>query len=100
MSVAPACIPASLPDPGSHQQPLHGRKLGVYWDWFNDAAPDVVDACKAALNEMCKKGAEVTLLFQLDINAFCNEHNTSLPWALLLLPGWLMTCSEQPGFSQ
>lgn len=59
-SVAPACIPQSLPDPSVTQDPLHGKKLGVYWDWFTDAAPDVVDTCKATLNEMCKSGAEVT----------------------------------------
>ena len=64
-SVAPACIPQNMPNPDGTQQPLHGKKLGVYWDWFNDAAPDVVDACKATLNEMCRQGAEVTLATQL-----------------------------------
>lgn len=44
---------------GSESDPLHGQKLGIFWDWFNDATPEVVEACKAALNNLCAKGAEV-----------------------------------------
>lgn len=54
----PVTLPKSLAD-GTQTDPLHGQKLGIFWDWFNDAAPEVVDLCKAAVNNLCAKGAEV-----------------------------------------
>ena len=56
--VAPVGLPPSLAD-GSEAHPMHGYRIGVFWDWFNDATPEVVDCCKSALNLLCTKGAEV-----------------------------------------
>ncbi len=56
--VAPVSIPPSLAD-GSEKHPMHGYQIGVFWDWFNDATPEVVDCCKSALNVLSAKGAEV-----------------------------------------
>ena len=56
--VAPVSLPPSLTD-GSETHPMHGYRIGVFWDWFNDATPEVVDCCKSALNILCAKGAEV-----------------------------------------
>lgn len=44
---------------GTEANPLHGQKLGIFWDWFNDAVPEVVETCKAAVSNLCAKGAEV-----------------------------------------
>jgi hypothetical protein len=64
-SVAPVSIPPSLAD-GSDTHPMHGYRIGVFWDWFNDATPEVVDCCKSALNILCAKGAEVGTLRSAD----------------------------------
>lgn len=58
--VASVSIPPSLAD-GSETHPMHGYRIGVSWDWFNDATPEVIDCCKSALNVLCAKGAEVGL---------------------------------------
>ncbi|KAL3130473.1 hypothetical protein ABBQ38_008292 [Trebouxia sp. C0009 RCD-2024] len=56
--VPPVRLPKKLAD-GTERDPMHGQRLGIFWDWFNDAAPEVVDTCKAAVNSLCAKGAEV-----------------------------------------
>jgi len=38
---------------------LHGVRLGVYRDWFEHAAPEVVQVCKAMLEHFKSAGAEV-----------------------------------------
>lgn len=70
--MAPASIPKSLPGPGADLHPLQGRRLGVYWDWFNDAEASIVDACKASIDDMCEEGAQVgpTLLFCHNITSY------------------------------
>jgi len=56
--VAPVSLPPSLAD-GSETHPMHSYRIGVFWDWFNDATPEVVDCCKSALIFLSAKGAEV-----------------------------------------
>ena len=60
--VGPAPSPTLPPKLADHhdRQPLHGKKLGIFWDWFNDASPEVVDTCKAAVDNLCSQGAEVS----------------------------------------
>lgn len=36
---------------------LSGIKIGVFWDYLNDADPEIVSSCKVALKEMEKRGA-------------------------------------------
>ncbi|KAK9810013.1 hypothetical protein WJX72_003338 [[Myrmecia] bisecta] len=59
---APATIPRALFDPaqwGGPQQPLKGKRIGVYRPWFEDADEEVVRLCKHALLQLESSGAEV-----------------------------------------
>ncbi len=39
--------------------PLAGRRVGVFWRWFEDADAEVVAACRHALRLMEERGCEV-----------------------------------------
>nr|ARQ20723.1 lipid body protein [Lobosphaera incisa] len=59
---APAAIHKALFNPaqlGAASLPLRGRRIGVYWRWFEDADAEVVRLCKAALQHLEAAGAEV-----------------------------------------
>ena len=43
---------------GWNRADLHGVRLGVYRDWFEHAAPEVVQTCKAMLEQLKSAGAE------------------------------------------
>ncbi|KAL6752392.1 fatty acid amide hydrolase [Haematococcus lacustris] len=49
--------PTSQPSQGAPS--LLGCRAGVYWEWFNDADPEVVAACKAALQLLQDEGVAV-----------------------------------------
>ena len=58
------CNPISLDQPaltleGFDKTDLEGITLGVYWPWFEHAAPDVVTACKRMLAGLQSRGAQV-----------------------------------------
>lgn len=38
---------------------LKGVKLGVFWPYFNDANPEIVQACKSSLEKFSNLGAEI-----------------------------------------
>jgi Asp-tRNA(Asn)/Glu-tRNA(Gln) amidotransferase A subunit family amidase len=44
---------------GWNRPDLHGVRLGVYRDWFEHAAPEVVQTCQAMLEQFKSAGAEV-----------------------------------------
>jgi len=44
---------------GWNRADLHGVRLGVYRDWFEHAVPEVVQTCKAMLEQLKSAGAEV-----------------------------------------
>ncbi len=44
---------------GWNHADLHGVRLGIYRDWFEHAAPEVVQTCKAMLEQFKSAGAEV-----------------------------------------
>jgi Asp-tRNA(Asn)/Glu-tRNA(Gln) amidotransferase A subunit family amidase len=44
---------------GWNRADLHGVRLGVYRDWFEHAAPEVVQTCQAMLEQFKSAGAEV-----------------------------------------
>ncbi|HUU03300.1 MAG TPA: amidase [Myxococcota bacterium] len=44
---------------GFGDRDLHGIKLGVYTPWFDDAQPDVVTACRKALDVLRNAGCEI-----------------------------------------
>jgi Asp-tRNA(Asn)/Glu-tRNA(Gln) amidotransferase A subunit family amidase len=44
---------------GWNRADLHGVRLGVYRDWFEHAAPEVVQTCRAMLEQLKGAGAEV-----------------------------------------
>ena len=56
---------ASLHQPVPHvagvadTQDLRDIKVGVFWEWFNDAEPNVVAACKQQLQQLQSRGAKV-----------------------------------------
>lgn len=63
---APAAVPRQLfddsPSAAELVLPLKGRRVGVYWRLFKDAAPEVVAACRAAVSLLEEHGCEVTVL--------------------------------------
>ncbi|KAL4419344.1 hypothetical protein ABPG75_002647, partial [Micractinium tetrahymenae] len=50
-------LPAPLPGCGS--KPLAGKRAGVYWKWFDAAAPAVAAACRGAIGLLEGAGLEV-----------------------------------------
>ncbi len=44
---------------GWNRPDLKGVRLGIYPDWFEHAAPEVVQACRATLSQLESAGAEV-----------------------------------------
>jgi Asp-tRNA(Asn)/Glu-tRNA(Gln) amidotransferase A subunit family amidase len=60
---APLAVPAQLFDdsPAAAEvvMPLKGRRVGVYRQLFEDASPDVVAACRHAIELMREHGCEV-----------------------------------------
>ncbi len=44
---------------GFERRDLRGIRLGVYWPWFEHAAPSVVAACKEMLEALTARGARV-----------------------------------------
>eukprot|EP00887_Chlorella_sp_A99_P006764 scaffold3.g6764.t1 len=54
----PLALPR-LPAAGGDAAPLRGLRVGVYREWFEDAAPAVVAACRAALAALERAGAAV-----------------------------------------
>ncbi|GMH42501.1 hypothetical protein BSKO_10420 [Bryopsis sp. KO-2023] len=51
----PINIPKLIPGPS----PLKGLRIGVFWEWFNDASEEVVVGCKKAIESMQDMGAQV-----------------------------------------
>jgi Asp-tRNA(Asn)/Glu-tRNA(Gln) amidotransferase A subunit family amidase len=60
---APAAVPRQLfddrPQAAELVLPLKGRRVGVYWRLFEDAAPEVVAACRHAVALLEEHGCEV-----------------------------------------
>jgi len=53
---------------------LSGVTLGMYQPWFEDADPEVVDACKAAVDRLKEAGAKVEAITIPDIDAVGLAH--------------------------
>ena len=60
---APAAIPRSLPAAvqQGNKDRLAGRRFGVYWDYFQDAEPEVVRICRQAVDAIKDNGGQVIL---------------------------------------
>lgn len=58
---------------------LHGIRLGIYRDWFNDADADVVRTCESALQALSRLGAEIVEVTIPDL------HLTSIAFGLTIL---------------
>ena len=54
---APVRVPPRLPPAGA--APLAGRRVGVFWRWFEDADAEVAAACRHALRLMEERACEV-----------------------------------------
>ena len=54
-------VPAHLP---TGDRPLAGKRVGVYWSWFQDVVPPVQAACRTALVDLENAGAEVSADWQ------------------------------------
>ncbi|MCK6538605.1 MAG: amidase [Anaerolineales bacterium] len=78
-----------LKDPMSLHQPLpslkgwddldlKGLKLGVYWDWFRHADPEVVAACKAMLVEYEKMGCKIVEVVIPNLEANRVAHSVTI----------------------
>lgn len=62
---APLRVPAQLfddsPAAAEMVMPLKGRRVGVYKQLFEDASPEVVSACRHAVELLREHGCEVVL---------------------------------------
>lgn len=68
--LGPAPTLAGLGDPS-----LKGLRVGVCWPYFEDAAPDVVARCKAALEVLKAAGATVVEVPPPDLNVVLWTHS-------------------------
>lgn len=76
-------------DPNTLRQPpvrferydgaLHGIRLGVYRDWFNDADAEVVATCERVVEALARLGAEIVEIGIPDLNV------TSVAFGLTIL---------------
>lgn len=55
---------------------LTGVRLGICWKWFEDAAPDVVTRCKAAVKSLTDAGATVVEIEGPNLNTVLWTHST------------------------
>ena len=62
-----AASPPSMYQPAPHvaqfddTADLSGIKIGVFWDWFNDAHEDVRAACQQQVDYLVSRGATVSI---------------------------------------
>ncbi len=55
---------------------LAGIRLGICWAWFEDASPDVVARCRAAVKVLTDAGATIVEIPGPDLNAVLWTHST------------------------
>ncbi|KAL6766412.1 hypothetical protein ACKKBG_A35910 [Auxenochlorella protothecoides x Auxenochlorella symbiontica] len=56
----PVRLSAGLPRAGQDLSgALAGKQAGIYWKWFEDASPEVLAACRAAVEKLRGAGLEV-----------------------------------------
>ncbi len=85
---APTAIPRPLPAAGQQgsKDRLAGKRFGVYWDYFQDAEPEVVRICRQALDTIRDNGGQVTFafwqVFVLSHSAWC-QHSARLRAVML-----------------
>ena len=94
--VALACLAMAGPDPldpNTLRQPsalapdfgagLAGLKIGVYRPWFEDAAPDIVAACRGTLDALVSLGATVRDVDLPDLHLVRPAHlvTVAIEWA-------------------
>jgi Asp-tRNA(Asn)/Glu-tRNA(Gln) amidotransferase A subunit family amidase len=68
---------------GFDKTDLNGITLGVYWPWFEHAAPDVVAACKKMLAELQSSGAQLREVTIPELNAARMGHLVSITSEML-----------------
>ncbi|PNH08477.1 hypothetical protein TSOC_005059 [Tetrabaena socialis] len=73
----PLALPAPWPRAG-YGGPLQGLRIGVYDEWFNDAAPGVVAACRAALAAAEAAGAAVESLVVPELEELRVAHTVTI----------------------
>ena len=68
---APTAIPRPLPAAGQQgsKDRLAGKRFGVYWDYFQDAEPEVVRICRQAVDIIRDNGGQVTFSVLASIHA-------------------------------
>ncbi|KAG2454611.1 hypothetical protein HYH02_000452 [Chlamydomonas schloesseri] len=83
-------LPVLLPNPwpaagplqgaagGGGKRPLEGLRIGVYDKWFDDAAPPVVAACRAALAAAERCGAQVVGVCVPDLEQLRVAHTVTI----------------------
>ncbi|GAB4823263.1 hypothetical protein N2152v2_010309 [Parachlorella kessleri] len=74
---APLRLPRTLPPPG-RAQPLAGKVAGIYWQWFEDAEPAVVELCKAAVQALERQGLEVRGVTIPELDALRVAHTCTI----------------------
>lgn len=57
---------------------LSGLRIGVFWDYFNDAEPEVVEKCKTALQQCENRGAKIVNVAIPHLNAISLAHQMSV----------------------
>eukprot|EP00198_Chlamydomonas_reinhardtii_P010447 XP_001699784.1 predicted protein [Chlamydomonas reinhardtii] len=63
---------------GGQKGPLAGLRIGVYDKWFDDAAPTVVAACRAALAAAERCGAQVVAVCVPDLEPLRVAHTVTI----------------------
>lgn len=58
------------------QGALAGVRLGICWPWFEDASPEVVARCRAAVKSLTDAGATVVEIDAPDLNTVLWTHST------------------------
>ncbi len=57
---------------------LTGLKVGIFWDWFNHATPEIVAACKRAVDSLVQAGAELVGIDVPELEAQRVAHAVSI----------------------
>ncbi|MEW5316317.1 MAG: hypothetical protein WDW38_007696 [Sanguina aurantia] len=80
----------TLPSPWPHPslsagdtKALEGCRMGVYWQWFEDAAPDVVARCRSAVTVLQEQGADLSPVVIPELEHLRVAHNVTIASEML-----------------
>ncbi|CAJ1420865.1 unnamed protein product [Effrenium voratum] len=74
---------------------LQGLRLGVFWEHFNDAEPQVVESCKKALDALRAAGAEIVEITIPHLKSLQLAHAVTISVEFAAISGHLMHNQHQ-----